>query len=122
MTEQEIFVKLQADNVQMHQEMLQMKQLLDQANAAANAANATAAAGAKGYGGATGTGEDWHMGKGQWFKGGMEGRVVLDEKHFRRCDKFEGNPAKFKSWMFDLITAAGSVDQSLTTDLKCNCK
>ena len=62
MTEQEIFVKLQADNVQMHQEMLQMKQLLDQAKAAANAT--ASAAGAKGYGGATGTGEDWHMGRG----------------------------------------------------------
>ena len=46
---------------------------------------------------------------------GMSGREVwggwlLDEKHFRRCDKFEGNPAKFKSWMFDLATAVEYVD------------
>ncbi len=62
------------------------------------------------------------MGKGQWYKGAMEGRVVLDEKHFRRCDKFEGNPANFKSWMFDLITAVGSVDQSLARDLRVQLK
>ena len=62
------------------------------------------------------------MGKGQWYKARMEGRVVLDEKYFRRCDKFEGNPAKFKSWMFDLITAIGSVDQSLARDLKVQLK
>ncbi len=59
---------------------------------------------------------------GIWVKGGMEGRVVLDEKHFRRCDNSEGNHAKLKSWMFDLITAVGSVDQSLARDLKVQLK
>ncbi len=48
--------------------------------------------------------------------------MVLDEKYFRRCDKFEGNPAKFKSWMFDLITAVASVDQSFAKDLKLQLK
>ena len=52
----------------------------------------------------------------------MDGRVVLDEKHFRSCDEFAGNPAKFKSWMFDLITAVGSVDQSLAKDLRFQLK
>ena len=48
--------------------------------------------------------------------------MVLDKKHFRRCDKFEGNPAKLKSWMFDSITAVGSVDQSLARDFKVQLK
>jgi len=33
-------------------------------------------------------------------------------------DKFEGNPAKFKSWMSDLITALGSVGLSLAHEFK----
>ena len=99
MTQEQFSVSLQNDNAQLKADMMTMKQLMEQASAA----------GTKG-GGATGTGEDWHMGKGQWYKGGMEGRVVLDQKQFRCCDKFEGNPANFKSWMFDLITAVGSVD------------
>ena len=34
----------------------------------------------------------------------------------------QGNPANFESWMFDLITAVGSVDQSLARDLKVQLK
>ena len=34
----------------------------------------------------------------------------------------EGNPANFKSWMFDLVTAVGSVDQSLARDLRVQLK
>ena len=30
----------------------------------------------------------------------------------------EGNTAKFKSWIFDLIAAVGSVEQSLAKDLR----
>ena len=48
--------------------------------------------------------------------------MVLDEKHFRRCDKFEGNPAKLKSWMFDLATAIEYVDHGLARDLKLQIK
>ncbi len=44
--------------------------------------------------------------------------MVLDRKYFQMVDKFDGNPAKFKSWIFDLITAVGSVDLSLSKDLK----
>ena len=42
----------------------------------------------------------------------------MDEKHFRRIDKFDGNPAKFKSWMFDLVTAVEYVEHDLARDLK----
>ncbi len=44
--------------------------------------------------------------------------MVLDEKYGRRCEEFDGTPAKFKSWMFDLVAAVGSVDQSLAGDLR----
>ena len=46
----------------------------------------------------------------------------MDEKHFRRIDKFEGNPAKFKSWMFDLAAAVEDVDHDLAMDLKMQMK
>ena len=51
-------------------------------------------------GAAGGKGGDWHQGKGAWEEGGKggNGRVVLDEKYFRRCEKCDGIPAKFKSW------------------------
>ena len=81
MSQEQIFIALQNDNAQMKVEMQQMKQLVDQANAAPA--------------GATGKGGDWHQGQGAWEQGGKGGggRVVLDEKYFRRCDKFEGNTA-----------------------------
>ena len=101
MTEEQIVHKIAADQQQSFMEMQQIKQAMDAFNAAGGA-------------GAKGGGDDWHMGKGAWH----EGRVVLDENRFRRCDKFEGNPAKFKSWMFDLITAVGSVDQGLAKDVE----
>ena len=37
-------------------------------------------------------------------------------------DIFDGNPAKLKSCIFDLITAVGSVDLSLSNDLKSQLK
>ena len=42
----------------------------------------------------------------------------MDEKHFRRIDKFDGNPAKAKSWMFDVVTACGYVEHDMAKDLK----
>ena len=72
MNQEQIFTKLQADKVQMQQEMIQTKQLMDQANAA----DATGVGGAKG--------DDWHQGKGGWEHGGKggNGRVVLDGNIF----------------------------------------
>ena len=52
-------------------------------------------------------------------KGGGKGdgderaRALLNRKDFGLVDKFEGNQSKFKSWLFDLLTALGSVDQNL---------
>ena len=36
-----------------------------------------------------------------------KGSVVLDEKYFRRMEKFEGDPSKFRGWLFDLLVAIG---------------
>ena len=58
-----------------------------------------------------------NKGKGAWHEGG-KGRVALDEKYFRRCDKFDGTPAKLKSWASDSVAAIGSVDQSLAGDVR----
>ena len=40
-------------------------------------------------------------------------RVVLDEKYFRRVDKFNGDVQKLRGWMFDLLVAIGQVDKDL---------
>ncbi len=42
----------------------------------------------------------------------------MNRKDFSLVDKFEGSQSKFKSWLFDLITALGSVDQVLTRQIK----
>ena len=111
MTQEQIFVSLQNDNAQLKADMLTMKSMLEQATAA----GATEGAGQ----GSGGNFPDWAEGKG-FGKGGYQS--LMDEKHFRRVDKFEGNPAKFKSWMFDLLTACEYVDPSLARDLKLQTK
>ena len=40
-------------------------------------------------------------------------RVILDERNFRRVDKFEGDMSKFRSWKFDLGVAIGQLDNPL---------
>ena len=82
--------------------------MLGQATAAAGA---TAGAGQ----GSGGNSPDWGEGKG-FGKGGYQS--LMDEKHFRRIDKFDGNPAKFKSWMFDLVTAVEYVEHDLARNSK----
>ena len=36
-------------------------------------------------------------------------KVLLDEKYFRRIDKFAGEPSKWQEWLFALLVAVGSV-------------
>jgi hypothetical protein len=45
-------------------------------------------------------------------------RVILDEKYFRRVDKFEGDVTRFRGWMFDVMVAIGQVDNELAKELK----
>ena len=56
-------------------------------------------AGTTGFG--TG-GKAFGKGDGDCGKGGNP-RVVFDRKYFQLVDKFEGNPAKIRSWIFELI-------------------
>ena len=85
-------------------EMAQMRAAMDQLNTQQQMMGG--AQGGKGYGKG-----------GDGFERMENQRVVLDRKYFQMVDKFDGNPAKFKSWIFDLITAVGSVDLSLSKDL-----
>ena len=50
--------------------------------------------------------------------GDERGRALLNRKDFGLVDKFDGNQSKFKSWLFDLLTALGSVDQDLAKQTK----
>jgi len=45
-------------------------------------------------------------------------RVTLDEKYFRRCEKFDGDTFKFRAWLFDLLVAIGQIDGTLYDSLK----
>jgi len=45
-------------------------------------------------------------------------RVTLDEKYFRRCEKFDGDTFKFRAWIFDLLVAIGQIDGILYDEIK----
>ncbi len=49
---------------------------------------------------------------------GRRNRVTLEEKYFRRIIAFEGDFAKFRSWLFDLSVAIGQVDKELAGELE----
>ena len=90
-------------------EMAQMRGTIDALNMQQQQQRAT-------FGGAQG-GTGFGMG-GKGDGKGFGKRVILDTKYFQRVDKFEGNPAKFKSWIFDLLTQIGSIDSELAKDLR----
>ena len=45
-------------------------------------------------------------------------KVILDEKYFRRIEKFEGDVSKFRAWMFDMMVTIGQVDMQLATEIR----
>eukprot|EP00973_Karenia_brevis_P082649 11456356-Karenia_brevis.AAC.1 len=45
-------------------------------------------------------------------------RVVLDEKHFRRMDKFTGEVSQFRMWMLNLGVVLGQVDGDLAEEVR----
>ena len=51
-------------------------------------------------------------------KGEREPKVVLEERHFRTMEKFEGDKSKFRHWVFDLGVAIGRVDRKLADELE----
>ena len=50
------------------------------------------------------------------FEGGKVEKqgVVLDEKYFRRVDKFDGDPDKYRAWIFEVVVALAQVDGGLS--------
>ena len=65
--------------------------------------------------GATGFGKG---GQGLGRDGDERGSALLNRKDFGLVDKFDGNQSKFESWLFDLLTALGAVDQVLASETK----
>ena len=45
--------------------------------------------------------------------GGNGGKIILEERHFRRMEKYDGGEGKWEKWWFDLTTVIGGVDQEL---------
>ena len=45
-------------------------------------------------------------------------KMLLEEKDFRRVDKFEGDTTKFRGWLFDVFTGLNHVDPMLAADLQ----
>ena len=45
-------------------------------------------------------------------------RVILEERYFRRVREFEGDPKFYRSWLFDLLVAIGSIDSNLASGLE----
>ena len=42
----------------------------------------------------------------------------LDEKYFRRVEKFDGDPSKYRGWIFELVVALGQVDGGLQKEVE----
>eukprot|EP00973_Karenia_brevis_P063138 8778475-Karenia_brevis.AAC.1 len=41
-------------------------------------------------------------------------KAKLEERYFRRVDKFDGSPKQLRGWMFNLEVALGQVDKELS--------
>ena len=51
-------------------------------------------------------------------KGGSNIGPKLDEKHFRRLEKFDGDRGKYREWLFNLEEVLGRVDTDLGKTVK----
>ena len=60
--------------------------------------------------------------KGGKGKGGVgdggEYHPDLDERQFRRVDKFKGDKDKFKGWIYEILTAIGVINARLQREIK----
>ena len=43
--------------------------------------------------------------------------ISLEEKFFRRVERFSGDPKGYRHWLFELLVAIGQVDKGLARDL-----
>eukprot|EP00973_Karenia_brevis_P049041 6802003-Karenia_brevis.AAC.1 len=41
----------------------------------------------------------------------------LEEKYFRRIEKFNGDPSQFRTWLFNVKVSLGQVDQGLAEEI-----
>ena len=44
--------------------------------------------------------------------------MVLDEKCFRRIERFDRDLQKFRGWLFEVLVAIGQVDAALAKELE----
>ena len=44
--------------------------------------------------------------------------MVLDEKYFRRVEKFDGELDKYRGWIFDIVVALAQVDGELSKEVE----
>ena len=49
---------------------------------------------------------------------GFAPKTVLDERLFRRVQVFNGDLAKYRGWLFDLLVAIGTADRGLANELR----
>ena len=42
----------------------------------------------------------------------------LDERYFRKMDKFDGDQTKYRMWRYDLLVCIGQVDHPLCNEIK----
>ena len=57
-------------------------------------------------------------GSGDVRKPGRNFRDRLEEKHFRRVEKFVGDSGKFRGWLFDVLVGVGMVNRDLQEMVK----
>ena len=43
--------------------------------------------------------------------------VLLDEKYFRRLDKFSGDASAYRGWIFDLVMVLNQIDPDLAKEV-----
>ena len=50
--------------------------------------------------------------------GAEKTQVHLDEKYFRRIERFDGDPNHYRGWIFELVVALGQVDGELQQEVE----
>ena len=49
----------------------------------------------------------WGTGCGPKRAGGNGGKIIFEERHFRRMEKYDGGEGKWEKWWFELTTVMG---------------
>eukprot|EP00973_Karenia_brevis_P049525 6870743-Karenia_brevis.AAC.1 len=48
----------------------------------------------------------------------FKSKAILEEKYFRRMDKFTGDASVYRMWMFNFTVAVGQVDGKLSEEIR----